>query len=60
MTTTELCPALLHDRPEERVICIQAPHVPGAWGLICRRCLEVMLRRANDREAIAQEWELEA
>ena len=57
MTARELCPALLHDRPEERVICFLAPHVPGAFGFVCRCCLEAMLKGAADREAVRQEWE---
>ena len=57
MNTPKLCPALLLDSPEERVICFLAPHIPGAWGLVCRRCWEIMLRREGDRRAIAQEWE---
>ncbi len=59
MTTPERCPAVLHDRPEERVVCIQADHVPGAFSFICWGCLEVMARRAADREAVHQEWEVE-
>ncbi len=59
MSAPELCPALLHDRPEARVVCIHAPHVPGAFAFICWRCLEAMLKGAADREALRQEWELE-
>jgi hypothetical protein len=57
VSTPELCPAILYDRPEERVVCIHEPHVPGAVGLVCWRCLEIMLRRAADREACEREWE---
>jgi hypothetical protein len=59
VSTPELCPAILYDRPEERVICIHPPHVPGAFGFVCRWCLEAMLRGAADREAVRQEWEVE-
>ncbi len=59
MSARDLCPALLHDRPEERVVCIHAPQIPGAFTLLCWRCLEAMLKGADDREAVRQEWELE-
>jgi hypothetical protein len=54
----ELCPALLHDREEDRVICVREPSIPGAWCFICWRCLEAMLKGATDREAVRQEWEI--
>jgi hypothetical protein len=57
MTAPNLCPALLLDSPEERVICFLAPHIPGAWGLVCRRCWAAMLKGEADREAVRQEWE---
>jgi hypothetical protein len=57
MSSPDLCPAILHGRPEERVICIHAPQAPppGAFGFICRRCFEAMLKGADDREAIRRE-----
>jgi hypothetical protein len=57
MSAPELCPAHRHDRPEdpeERVICVSAEHVPGAWTFICRECWEALL----DGAARRQEWEL--
>jgi hypothetical protein len=57
VTAGDLCPAVLYDREEERVVCVQAPHILGAWSFICRRCLEIMLRQAADQEAERQEWE---
>jgi hypothetical protein len=57
VSTPELCPALLYDSPEERVVCVHEPHIPGAWGLGCRSCWAAMLRKVADQEAIAQEWE---
>jgi hypothetical protein len=53
------CPALRHDSPEERVICFLAPHIPGAWGFVCRSCWAAMLKGEADREAVRQEWEVE-
>jgi hypothetical protein len=58
VSTPKLCPAILHDCPEERVICIHAPHVPGAFGFVCRGCWEAMLKGAADREAVRREWEV--
>ena len=63
MTDAKLCPAHRHDRPEERVVCVWDPALAslrGAFCFICWSCLEVMLRRAADREAVRQEWEVEA
>jgi hypothetical protein len=59
MNAPDLCPAILYDRPEERVICVDAPEAPppGAFGFVCRCCFEAMLRGAADREAVRQEWE---
>jgi hypothetical protein len=59
MNAGELCPAVLHDRPEERAICIRIPQIPGAFGFICRRCLEATVKGAADRETLRQEWEVE-
>jgi hypothetical protein len=63
MSAANLCPARRYDDPEgpaeERVICIHAPHVPGAFGFVCRGCWEAMLKGAADREGVRQEWELE-
>jgi hypothetical protein len=61
MTARDLCPALRHDRPEERVVCIHAPQAPppGAFGFVCRCCFEAMLKGAADRDAVRQEWKLE-
>ncbi len=59
MSAPELCPALLHDSEEERVICCLEPSIPGAWGFICRDCLEAMLDGADNREAVRQEWEVD-
>jgi hypothetical protein len=54
MSAPEVCPAHRYDREEERVICVREPHVPGAWGFICRECWEAMLNAKARRE----EWEL--
>jgi hypothetical protein len=55
MNAPELCPALLYDRAEERVICFRAESVPGAWGFVCLSCWEAML----DGKARREEWEVE-
>jgi len=55
MNAPEQCPAHRHDRPEERVLCFQKRHVPGAWGFICSGCWEAM---ANAK-ACRKEWEVE-
>jgi len=57
----DVCPAARHDKPEERVVCVldPAPAPAGAFTLLCWRCLETMLKRADDREAVRQEWEVE-
>jgi hypothetical protein len=57
MSAPELCPAHRYDRPEdpeERVICLREEHLVGAWGFICRECLEAML----DGKARREEWEV--
>jgi hypothetical protein len=62
VTAPELCPAILHDRPEdgERVICLpDRVHILGAWSFVCWRCLEAMLKGRADRESVRQEWEVE-
>jgi hypothetical protein len=54
----ELCPAHRHDRPEdpeERVVCLLEPHIPNAWGFICRECWEAL----EDARARRKEWELD-
>jgi hypothetical protein len=60
VSTPKLCPAR-HRAEEEggQVICDGSTTERGGWGFVCRRCLEVMLRRAGDREAQRAEWELE-
>ena len=46
LTKAELCPALLHDRDEERVVCVRVPdHPPGAFGFTCWSCLEAIVGR---------------
>jgi hypothetical protein len=60
MNAPELCPAR-HRAEEEggHVLCDSAAERPPAqMGFICWRCLEIMLRRAKDREAQRQEWEV--
>jgi hypothetical protein len=60
VSAPELCPALRLARQESgQVICDGSTTERGAWSFVCWRCLEVMLRRAKDREAQRQEWELE-
>ena len=60
MSAGQLCPAILHDRAEDRVICArELAHVPGAWTFICWRCLEAMLKEADDRQAVRREWEID-
>ncbi len=63
MNAPEFCPA--RPRAEEdggTVICDfgterETPQAPGTWGFSCWGCLEIMLRRAADREACEQEWD---
>ncbi len=40
MNVPELCPALLHDSEERRVICFREKSVPGAWVFVCLRATE--------------------
>jgi hypothetical protein len=54
MSAPALCPAILHDREDERVICMLGEHVPGAWGFICSGCWEAL----EDARARREEWEL--
>jgi hypothetical protein len=61
MSAGDLCPAVLYDREEERVVCVldsARASIPGAWSFICQRCFETMLERGDDREAVRQEWEV--
>ena len=64
MTAHELCPARRTvDKEGGVTLCspeAKTEKARGMWGFICRRCFEAMLRGAADREAVRQEWELEA
>jgi hypothetical protein len=55
MSAPELCPAILHNSEEERVICMLQEPIPNSWGFICSGCWEAML----DRKAAREEWELD-
>ncbi len=54
MIAGELCPSVLHDREEERVVCLREESIPGAWVFICCSCWEAML----DGKACREEWEV--
>jgi hypothetical protein len=55
MSAGDLCLALLHDSPEERVVCMWRESIPGALSFICRNCLGAML----DARAVRMEHQEE-